>query len=156
MPTVNPIPDTYPCVTPHLTIDGAAGAIDFYKEVLGASERTRMPMPDGTVAHAEIEIGGSVIMVGEANLPIPTDPSPKQLGGSPVSLFVYVKDVDDVFQRAVNAGAKPVTEPADHFYGDRVAPVDDPYGHRWNIGTHIEDVPPEEMERRAAEAMSGA
>jgi PhnB protein len=156
MPTINPIPDTYPRVTPHLTIDGAAGALDFYKSVLGASERYRMPMPDGTVSHAEIEIGDSVIMIGEANLPIPTDPSPKQLGGTPVALFVYVEDVDDVFQRAVRAGAQAVSEPSDHFYGDRVATVDDPYGHRWNIGTHIEDVPPEEMERRAAEAMSGA
>lgn len=156
MTTINPIPATYPRVTPHLTIDGAVGAVDFYKEVLGATERMRMRMPDGTVSHAEIEIGGSVIMIGEANLPIPTDPSPKTLGGTPVSLFVYVEDVDDVFQRAVKAGAEPVSEPSDHFYGDRVATVDDPYGHRWNIGTHVEDVTPEEMERRAAEAMSGA
>lgn len=155
MPTVNPIPDTYPRVTPHLTIDGAAGAVDFYKAVFGASERMRTPMPDGAVAHAEIEIGGSVIMIGEANLPIPTDPSPKVLGGSPVSLFVYVEDADDVFQRAVKEGAESVSEPEDHFYGDRVATFDDPYGHRWNVATHIEDVPPEEMDRRAAEAMSG-
>jgi PhnB protein len=156
MTSVNPIPDRYPRVTPHLTIEGAAGAIEFYKSVLGASERMRMAMPDGTAAHAEIVIGGSVIMIGEANLRIPTDPSPKALGGTPVSLFVYVEDVDDVFQRAVKAGAKPVSEPEDHFYGDRVATFDDPYGHRWNIGTHIEDVLPEEMERRAAEAISGA
>jgi PhnB protein len=155
MPTVNPIPDAYPRVTPHLTIDGVAGALDFYKGVLGARERMRMPMPDGTVAHAEVEIGGSVIMIGEANLPIPTDPSPKALGGSPVSLFVYVEDVDDVFQRAVKEGAAPVSEPEDHFYGDRVATFDDPSGHRWNVATHIEDVSPEEMDRRAGEAMSG-
>jgi PhnB protein len=154
MTTVNPIPDTYPRVTPHLTIEGAGAAIDFYTGVLGASERYRMAMPDGTVAHAEIEIGGSVLMIGEANLPIPTDPSPKALGGSPVSLFVYVEDVDEVFRRATEAGAEPVSEPADHFYGDRVATVDDPFGHRWNIGTHIEDVTPEDMGRRAAEAMS--
>ena len=156
MSAVNPIPDTYPRVTPHLTIDDAASALDFYTSVLGATERTRMPMPDGSVAHAEIEIGGSVIMLGEANLPIPTDPSPRALGGSPVSLFVYVEDVDDVYRRAVQAGATPVSEPTDHFYGDRVGTFDDPYGHRWNIGTHVEDVLPEEMERRAAEAMSGA
>ena len=156
MPTVKPIPETYPRVTPHLTIEGAADALDFYKRVLGASERMRMGMPDGTVAHAEIEIGGSVIMIGEANLPIPTDPSPKTLGGSPVSLFVYVEDVDDVFHGAIQAGAKPVSDPEDHFYGDRVATLDDPYGHRWSLGTHIEDVPPEEMERRAAEAMSAS
>jgi len=156
MKSVNPIPDTYPRVTPHLTIDGAAAAIDFYRDVLGATERYRMPLPDGSVAHAEIEIGGSVIMIGEANLPIPTDPSPKTLGGSPVSFFVYVEDVDKVFRRAIEAGAEAVSEPADHFYGDRVATVDDPFGHRWNIGTHIEDVSPEDMGRRAAEALSGA
>jgi PhnB protein len=152
MPTVNPIPDTYPRVTPHLTIEGAGGAVDFYQDVLGARERMRMAMPDGTVAHAEIEIGGSVIMIGEANLPVATDPSPRKLGGSPVSLFVYVENVDDVFQGAVKEGAEPVSEPEDHFYGDRVATFDDPYGHRWNIGTHIEDVPPGEMERRATAA----
>ena len=156
MATVNPIPDTYPRVTPHLTIDGAAGAIDFYTSVLGATERKRMPMPDGSVAHAEIEIGSSVIMIGEANLPVETDPSPKKLGGSPVSLFVYVEDVDDVFQRAIEAGAAALSAPADHFYGDRVGTFDDPYGHRWSIATHVEDVPPEEMGRRAAEAMGGA
>jgi PhnB protein len=156
MTSVNPIPETYPRVTPHLTIEGAAAAIDFYSGVLGASERYRMAMPDGTVTHAEIEIGDSVIMIGEANLPIPTDPSPKTLGGSPVALFLYVEDVDEVFHRATEAGAEPVSEPSDHFYGDRVATVDDPFGHRWNIGTHIEDVPLEDMERRAAEAMSGA
>jgi PhnB protein len=156
MPAVSLIPDTYPRVTPHLTIEDAAGALDFYKAVLGASERMRMTMPDGTVAHAEIEIGGSVVMLGDANLPIPTDPSPKALGGSPVSLFVYVENVDEVFERAVAAGAEPVSEPADHFYGDRVATLDDPYGHRWNLATHIEDITPEEMERRARGAMRGA
>ncbi|HZA38994.1 MAG TPA: VOC family protein [Actinomycetota bacterium] len=152
---VKPIPDTYPRITPHLTIDGAANAIEFYQHVFGARERVRMGTPDGLVAHAEIELGGSVLMIGEANLPIETDPSPKSLGGSPVSLFVYVEDVDDVFRRAVDGGAKPVSEPEDHFYGDRVATIDDPFGHRWNIATHIEDVPPDEMERRAARAMAG-
>jgi PhnB protein len=155
MTTVKPIPDAYPRVTPHLTIDGAAEAIDFYKTVLGATERMRMPMPDGAVAHAEIELGNSVIMIGEANLPIPTDPSPKALGGSPVALFVYVENVDEVFQRAVKAGAESVSDPSDHFYGDRVATIDDPYGHRWNLATHIEDLDPEELDRRTAAAMSG-
>jgi PhnB protein len=156
MPDVIPVPETYPRVTPHLTIEGAAEALDFYKTVLGASERMRMAMPGGSVAHAEIEIGGSVIMIGEANLPIPTDPSPASLGGSPVSLFVYMENVDEVFARAIAAGAASVSEPSDHFYGDRVATIDDPYGHRWNLATHIEDVPPEEMDRRAAAAMSVA
>jgi PhnB protein len=164
MPVVNPTPETYPRVTPHLSIAGAADAVDFYTSVLGASERMRMAMPDGTIAHAEIEIGGSVIMIGDEQWPGGKDPSPTTLGGSPVALFVYVEDVDKVFKRAVEKGAVAVPEPEDHFYGDRVAMFDDPYGHRWNLGTHIEDVPPEEMERRfteelerrGAEAMSGA
>ena len=154
MADVKAIPETYPRVCPHLSVDGAAEAIEFYSRVLGAEERMRMEGPDGTVAHAEVEIGGSVIMVGE-EVPGGSDPSPKTLGGSPVALFVYVEDVDDVFERAVDAGASSVREPEDHFYGDRVAIFDDPKGHRWNIATHIEDVPPGEMERRAAEAMSG-
>jgi PhnB protein len=123
-----------------------------------------MAMPDGTIAHAEIEIGGSVIMIGDEKWPGGHEPSPTTLGGSPVALFVYVEEVDDVFKRAVELGAVAVQEPEDHFYGDRVAMFDDPYGHRWNVGTHIEDVPPDEMGRRAAEelaqrgaeAMSGA
>jgi PhnB protein len=154
MTDVKPIPDAYPRVSPHLSIVGATEAIEFYKSVLGASERMRMATPDGAIAHAEIEIGDSVIMVGE-EMSGGTDPSPKVPGGSPVALFVYVEDVDDVFRRAVGAGAATVSEPEDRFYGDRIAMFDDPFGHRWNIATHIEDVPPEEMERRAAEAMAG-
>jgi PhnB protein len=114
----------------------------------------RMAMPDGTIAHAEIDIGGSIIMIGD-ELPGGRDPSPQTLGGSPVALFVYVRDVDDVFAKAVAAGAQVVQAPEDHFYGNRVAMFDDPFGHRWNIATHIEDVSPEQMEQRAAEAMSG-
>jgi PhnB protein len=155
MPDVKPIPDGYPRVSPHLSVVGAADAIDFYKSVLGATERMRMGMPDGAVAHAELELGGSVIMIGE-EMPGGVDPSPKRLGGSPVALFVYVEDVDDVFARAIDAGAQAVQAPEDHFYGDRVAMLDDPFGHRWNIATHVEDVPPDEMERRAAEVMGGA
>jgi PhnB protein len=153
MPEVKPIPDGYPRVSPHLSVAGAAKAIDFYKEVLGASERMRMGMPDGGIAHAEIQIGDSVIMVGD-EMPGGTDRSPKSLGGSPVALFVYVDDVDDVFKRATDAGATTVQGPEDHFYGDRVAMFDDPFGHRWNIATHIEDVSPEEMKKRSAAAMS--
>jgi PhnB protein len=151
MPDVKPIPDGYPHVSPHLSVVGAAKAIDFYTEVLGAAERMRMGTPDGAVAHAEIQVGDSVIMIGE-EMPGGTDPSPRTLGGSPVALFVYVEDVDDTFKRAMDAGATSVREPEDHFYGDRVAMFDDPYGHRWNIATHIEDVSPGEMQRRAAEA----
>jgi PhnB protein len=152
--SVNPIPDNYPRVSPHLSIAGAAAAIDFYTSVLGATERMRMTMPDGAIAHAEIEIGGSIIMVGD-EVRDGRDPSPQTLGGSPVALFVYVKDVDDVFSRALEAGAKVVQRPEDHFYGDRVAMFDDPFGHRWNIATHVEDVSPEQMERRAAEVFGG-
>jgi PhnB protein len=154
MSSVKPIPDGYPRVSPHLSVVGAAAAIDFYTSVLGASERMRMAAPDGTVVHAEVELGGSLIMVGEEQ-PGGTDPSPNTLGGSPVALFVYVEDVDDVYKRALEAGSKTVQEPENHFYGDRVAMFDDPFGHRWNIATHVEDVAPEEVERRAAEAMSG-
>jgi PhnB protein len=154
MPDVKAIPDRYPRVSPHLSVVGAADAIDFYKSVLGAAERMRMAMPDGTVAHAELELDGSVIMIGE-EMPGGVDPSPKTLGGSPVALFVYVTDVDDVFARAIDACARAVQEPENHFYGDRVGVLDDPFGHRWNIATHVEDVPPDEMDRRAAEVMSG-
>jgi PhnB protein len=154
MPDVNPIPHTYPRVSPHLSIAGAADAIEFYTGVFGATERMRMATPDSAIAHAEIEIDGSVIMIGD-EVPGGSDPSPRTLGGSPVALFVYLEDVDNVFKRALAAGAISVQDPEDHFYGDRVAMFDDPFGHRWNIATHIEDVAPEEMERRAAEAMGG-
>lgn len=149
MSTVKPIPDTYPRVTPHLSIEGCAAALDFYQSVLGATVRMRMDAPGGLVAHAEIELGASVIMLGEAMLPN-SDPSPHKLGGTPVSLFVYVENVDDVFRRSVAAGAHPVSEPELHFYGDRVATIDDPFGHRWNLATHVEDIAPDELERRAA------
>jgi PhnB protein len=112
-----------------------------------------MDAPGGLVAHAEIELGGSVIMLGDEAVP-GSEPSPKKLGGTSVSLFVYVEDVDDVFRRAVEAGAEAVSEPELHFYGDRVATIDDPFGHRWNLATHVEDVPPEDLDRRAAEAMA--
>jgi PhnB protein len=153
MNDVKPIPDTYPRVTPHLSIAGVADALDFYQSVLGANVRMRMDAPAGLVAHAEIEFGDSVIMLGEEALP-GSDPSPKKLGGTSVSLFVYVEDVDVVFRRAVDAGAQAVSEPEFHFYGDRVATIDDPFGHRWNVATHVEDVSPEDMERRAAEAVA--
>jgi PhnB protein len=154
MPDVKPIPDGYPRVSPHLSVAGAAAAIDFYKEVFGATERLRMGTPDGSIAHAEIAIGDSVIMIGD-EIPGGRDPSPKTLGGSSVALFTYVESVDEVFDRAIESGGTTVQEPEDHFYGDRVAMFDDPFGHRWNVATHIEDVSPDEMERRAAEAMGG-
>jgi PhnB protein len=154
MTSVKPIPDDYPRVSPHLSIAGAAAAIDFYARVLGATERMRMAMPDGTIAHAEIHIGGSIVMIGE-EVPGRSEPSPKTLGGSPVSLYLYVENVDEVFDRAVQAGAQGVQPPTDQFYGDRGAIFDDPFGHRWNIATRIENLSLEEMQRRAAAAMAG-
>jgi len=134
MPDVKPIPDGYPRMSPHLSVAGAAEAMDFYTRVLGASD--------------------SVLMLGD-EMPGGTDPGPRTLGGSPVALFVYVDDVDDVYTRAIDAGSKSVQAPENHFYGDRVAMFDDPFGHRWNIATHVEDVAPDEMERRAAAAVAG-
>jgi PhnB protein len=153
MSDVTPIPDTYPRVSPHLSIAGVAEAVEFYRRVLGANVRMRMDAPGGLVAHAEIELGGSVIMLGDEAVP-GSEPSPRTLGGTSVSLFVYVEDVDAVFRRAVEAGARTVSEPEFHFYGDRVATIDDPFGHRWNLATHVEDVSPEDLDRRAAEAMA--
>jgi PhnB protein len=153
MSDVTPIPDTYPRVSPHLSIAGVAEAVEFYRRVLGANVRMRMDAPGGLVAHAEIELGGSVIMLGDEAVP-GSEPSPRTLGGTSVSLFVYVEDVDAVFRRAVEAGARTVSEPEFHFYGDRVATIDDPFGHRWNLATHVEDVSPDDLDRRAAEAMA--
>jgi PhnB protein len=154
MANVDPIPKDYPRVTPYLSIDGAAKAIDFYREVLGATERVRMAAPDGKIGHAELEIGNSVIMLADA-FPDMGAPTPQELGGSPVFLMVYVEDVDDVFARALQAGAKEIAPVQNQFYGDRSGQFEDPFGHRWNVASHVEDVPPEEMEKRAAEAMSG-
>jgi PhnB protein len=154
MAKVDPIPKDYPRVTPYLSIDGAAKAIDFYRDIFGATERVRMAGPDGKVGHAELDIGNSVIMLSDA-FPDMGAPTPKALGGSPVFLMVYVADVDDVHKRALAAGAKEIAPVTDQFYGDRSGQFEDPFGHRWNVATHVEDVPPDEMERRAAAAMSG-
>ena len=152
MAKVDPIPAHYPRVMPYLTIDGAAKAIDFYREVLGAEERGRMGGPDGKVGHAELTIGDAVIMLADT-FPGMGPSAPPALGGSPVTLVVYVEDVDDVFARAIKAGAKEISPVADQFYGDRSGQFEDPFGHRWNVASHVEDVPEDEMERRAAEAM---
>jgi len=153
MSNVDAIPTNYPRVTPYLSIDGAAAAIDFYCDVLGASPRGGiMKGPDGKVGHAELEIGSSVVMMADT-FPEMGAPSPKALGGSAVTLMVYVEDVDDVFARAIKAGATEISPVVDQFYGDRSGQFEDPWGHRWNVSTHVEDVPPEEMEQRAAAAM---
>jgi PhnB protein len=149
-----PIPDDYPCVAPYLFVDGAGAAIDFYCSVLGAKERTRLAAPDGRVFHAELELGDSMIMLGDQN-PDADVRGPRMIGGTPVMMHVYVEDVDGVFDRAIGAGAKALREVEDQFYGDRSARFEDPFGHRWDIATHVEDVPPEEMAKRAA-AMTAA
>jgi PhnB protein len=148
------IPENYPRVTPYLIVDGAADAIDFYSSVLGASERGRMPMPDGRVGHAELELGDSMIMLADEN-PQMDIRGPRAIGGSPVSLHVYVEDADATFERALDAGAKSLRAVEDRFYGDRSGQFEDPWGHRWDVSTHVEDVPPEEMSKRAEAAMAG-
>jgi PhnB protein len=144
---VKPIPDGYHTVTPYLIIDGAAAAIEFYKKAFAATEVMRMAMPGGKVGHAEIQIGDSRVMLAD-EFPAMGARSPRAFGGTPVSLLLYVPDVDALFNRAVAAGAK-VTKPlADQFYGDRSGTLTDPFGHQWTIATHKEDVPPDEMKRR--------
>lgn len=152
MAKVKPIPDEYPRVTPYLRIKGAADAIEFYKSVLGATERGRMGGPNGTVGHAELEIGASMIMLAE-EAPDMNAYAPGHFGGSPVSIHVYVDDVDAVFAAAKSSGAKTIREVEDQFYGDRAGAFEDPWGHHWSVASHVEDVPPEEMEQRAAAAM---
>ncbi|HEV2755111.1 MAG TPA: VOC family protein [Actinomycetota bacterium] len=149
---VKPIPDGYPQVTPYLHVDGAAEAIEFYKNVFGARERMQMPAPGGKIGHAEIEIGDSVVMLAD-ELPDMGIRGPSAYGGSPVTISVYVEDVDATYRRALDAGAKSISDLEDQFYGDRSAQFEDPFGHRWSIAQHVEDVPPDEMQRRAAEAM---
>ena len=153
MAKVKPIPDGYPQVTPYLCIDGAADAIEFYGEVLGTKERMRMPAPGGKVGHCELQLGDSVIMLAD-EFPEMGVRSPKSVGGTPVTISVYVDDVDNVFERAVKAGANALRPVEDQFYGDRAGQFEDPFGHRWSVATHVEDVPPDEMAKRAA-AMGG-
>jgi PhnB protein len=149
---VKPIPEGYQAVTPYLIVDGASAAIDYYKKVFGATERMRMPAPGGRVGHAELTVGGSVIMLAD-EFPDMGFRGPKALGGTPVSVLLYVEKVDDVFKRAVDAGAKPLRPVENQFYGDRMGTLEDPFGHVWSIATHVEDVSPEEMRRRSEEMM---
>ena len=148
----SPIPEGYPRVMPYLIVDGASDAIDFYGSVLGASERMRMPGPDGRIGHAELQVGDSVIMLADEN-PDMGAVGPRRVGGTPVSVMVYVDDVDAAFKRALQKGAKELQAVEDRFYGDRSGQIEDPFGHRWDLSTHVEDVAPEEMSRRAAEMM---
>jgi len=153
MAAVKPIPDGYPRVIPSLIIDGAPAAIEFYDSVLGTSVRMRMDSPDGRVGHAELQLGDSVIMLAD-EVPDMGYLGPKSVGGTSVTISVYVDDVDTVFGRALAAGATEVRPVENQFYGDRSGQFEDPFGHRWNVATHIEDVPEDEMMRRAAEMMS--
>jgi PhnB protein len=148
-----PIPENYPRVTPYLAIDGAAAAIEFYKKAFNARERMRMPAPGGKIGHAEMEIEGGLIMLADA-FPDMGFRSPQALGGSPVTIHVYVANVDDFCSRAAAAGAEVVRPVADQFYGDRSCQLRDPYGHTWSIATHVEDVSEEELLRRAAKFAS--
>ena len=151
---VRPIPEGYPRVMPYLSIDGAAAAIDFYTTVLDAKERMRMPGPDGSVGHAELEVGDSIIMLADES-PDMGNKSPKALGGSPVSIMVYVEDVDATFAKALKSGATEVQPLENKFYGDRSGSFEDPWGHQWHVSSHIEDVSPEEMDKRLAELTGG-
>jgi PhnB protein len=145
---VKPIPQGYHSVTPYLIVKGAAAAIDFYKKTFGATELMRMPAGD-KIGHAEIKIGDSVVMLADEN-PEMGASSPQTVGGSPVSILLYVEDVDSVVNRAVTAGAKLTRPVEDQFYGDRAGSIQDPFGHSWYIHTHKEDVSPEEMQKRMA------
>ena len=146
---VKTIPDGYHSVTPYLIISGAADAIDYYKNAFGATELLRMPAPGGKVGHAEIKIGDSPIMLAD-EFPEMGYKSPTTLGGSPVSIMIYVEDVDSVFKKAITAGGKEQRPVKDQFYGDRSGTLADPFGHIWHVATHTEDVSAEEMERRAS------
>ena len=148
------IPEGYRSVTPYLMVKGASQAIEFYKKAFNARERMRMPGPGGKIMHAEIEIGDSVVMVAD-EFPEMGGVGPLTLGGTPVGLHVYVENVDAMYAQALAAGAKQDRPLTNQFYGDRSGSIIDPFGHKWNLGQHIEDVSPEEMQRRMQEMMKG-
>jgi PhnB protein len=149
MAKAKPIPEGYHNVTPYLVVKGAAAAIEFYKQVFGAVEIMRMPQPDGRVGHAELKFGDSFVMLAD-EFPEMDIVGPKTLGNSPVGLLLYVDDVDKTVDRAVANGATIKKPVADQFYGDRTGTIEDSWGHKWTIAVHLEDVSPEEMQRRMA------
>jgi PhnB protein len=153
MSNAKPIPDGFHTLTPYLVVDGAAAAIDFYKRAFGARELGRMPGPNGKIMHADLQIGNSRLMLAD-EMPQSGAKSPKALGGSPITLFVYVENVDIIFNQALAAGAKEKMPLANQFWGDRYGQVTDPFGHVWQLATHVEDVTPDEMARRAAQQMA--
>ena len=140
-------PEGYHTLTPYLAVRDATRAIDFYKTAFNAQERFRMPAPDGSIMHAELQIGDSVVMLGDEN-PEMGASSPQTIGGSPAGLMIYVEDVDSAFQQALDAGATAEMPPTDMFWGDRYSKLQDPFGHKWSLATHVEDVDSEEMARR--------
>jgi PhnB protein len=146
---VKPIPDGFHGATPYLIIKGAARALEFYKRAFGAIEIMRMEGPGGVIGHAEIKIGEAIIMLSD-EVPNMGARSPQALGGTPVSIYIYVPDVDALAHRATEVGAKVLRPVANQFYGDRSVAFEDPFGHWWGFATHIEDVAPEEMKKRAA------
>jgi PhnB protein len=148
-----PIPEGYHTVTPYLAVEDAARAIEYYKQAFGAKEVGRMDGPEGTIAHAELQIGDSRIMLSDP-FPQASTRSPKDLGGTSASVFMYVQDVDAVVKQAVDAGATVTMDVADQFWGDRFGTITDPFGHVWSIATHVEDVSQEEMAERAKAAMA--
>jgi PhnB protein len=155
MPAVKPIPDGYQSVTPYLAQKNTDTAIKFYKQAFGAKEIMRLPTPDGGVAHAEISIGNSRIMMSD-EMPAYGNKSPETLGGSPVALAVYVEDVDSAFDQAVKAGATAKRPVEDQFYGDRAGTLLDPFGYQWSLMTHKEDVSMEEMQNRMKKMFAAA
>jgi PhnB protein len=152
---VKPIPDAYPRVTPYLIVQNASDAIEFYSSVLGAKERVRLPAPGDRIGHAELELGNSILMLADES-PEMDARAPGSVGGTPVSLHVYVEDCDSTFQRAIEAGARELRAVEDRFYGDRSGAFEDPFGHRWDVATHVEDVSMEELSKRMAETTAGA
>ena len=150
--STKPVPEGYHTATPHIVVTDAARALEFYGRAFGATELMRMPAPGGRIGHAEISIGDSRIMLCD-EFPEMGARSPRALGGSPVSIYLYVDDADRVTKQAIRAGAKEIRPLEDKFYGDRSGTIEDPFGHTWHISTHKEDVSPEELQRRVQKMM---
>ncbi len=154
MSKVKPIPDGYHTATPYLVVDGAAAALDYYTKAFGATELHRLPGPEGKIGHCEFKIGDSIIMMADEH-PGMGAHGPKKFGGSPITIMLYVEDVDTVFNRAIAAGGTVERPVENKFYGDRAGGVIDPFGHKWYIATHVEDVSPEEMAKRMEKMCAG-
>ena len=153
-PNAKPVPEGYHTVTPYLTVKGAAKAMEFYQRAFGAQLRGTLPMPDGRIGHAEMMIGNSIVMLAD-EFPEHGNKSPETLSGSPVGLAIYTENVDELFNRAVQAGATVKEAVADKFWGDRAGSVTDPFGHKWTILTHKEEVSFEEMRKRMEKMFAG-